>query len=109
MIWFFEPKDAAKASPSDTGVVENSSLNNYIRRVYDHQQDRRVAEAVAASLMAIEVEPASAAIYNELCASYNDLKQWADAVEACRTALELGPNLQLAKNNLARAQQGVEK
>ncbi len=109
MIWFFEPKDAVKTSPTDTGVVENSSLDDYIRRVYNHHQDRKYAEAVAASLMAIELGPTSAAAYNELCASYNHLKQWADAVAACRTALELDPNFQLAKNNLARAQQGIGK
>jgi tetratricopeptide (TPR) repeat protein len=44
--------------------------------------------------------------YNNLCVAYNSLQQWDNAIAAGERALQLDPNNQLARNNLAVAKQG---
>jgi len=44
------------------------------------------------------------AAYNNICAVYNGLHEWDNAIRACSKALELNPNFRLAKNNLSFAQ-----
>jgi len=44
--------------------------------------------------------------YNNICAAYNQLQQWDQAIAACQRALVIQPDFELAKNNLAAAQAG---
>jgi tetratricopeptide (TPR) repeat protein len=40
------------------------------------------------------------AAYNNICAAYNQLKEYDKAIEACNKAIELDSNHSLAKGNL---------
>ncbi len=51
----------------------------------------------------------SAIPFNNICVANNNLKHWAAAIEACKKALSLDPNMQLAKNNLAYAESSLKK
>jgi len=62
-------------------------------------------ETIAMAMRALEVNPRSTAAYNNICAAYNALEQWDEAVPACEAALEIDPALELAGNNLALARQ----
>lgn len=50
---------------------------------------------------AIKQKPNFPEAYNNICAAYNEMKQWDKAIEAGKKAVELSPNFTLAKNNLA--------
>lgn len=87
---------AALAAPSPQELADehlNLSLAAYNAREYP----KTIAEAE----QAIALRPADAAAYNNKCAAYNALGDYAKAAEACRRALEIAPDFQLARNNLA--------
>ena len=54
--------------------------------------------------MAVKAE--SAVAYNNICAAYNALKLWDQAIAACQRALAIDPSYTLAQNNLRAAQAG---
>ena len=47
--------------------------------------------------------------YNNMCASYNQLKEWDLARAACKNALTIAPNFKIAKNNLNWANRELNK
>ena len=51
-------------------------------------------------MKSLQIKPNNAVVLNNLCAAYNDLGKWQDAIQACSKALELEPDFKLAKNNL---------
>ncbi|CAL2082395.1 tetratricopeptide repeat protein [Tenacibaculum sp. 190524A05c] len=51
------------------------------------------------NVKSIEIKPTSIA-YNNICTCYNQLKEFKKAEEACKKAIDLNPNNNLAKNNL---------
>jgi tetratricopeptide (TPR) repeat protein len=65
-------------------------------------------KSLEAAQKALAVKPDSAIAYNNICAAYNALKQWDDAIAACGHALAIDPNFELAKNNLGVAVQAKQ-
>jgi Flp pilus assembly protein TadD len=53
---------------------------------------------------AARLRPGDFAVHNDYCVAYGLLKQKRAAVAACRRALEIAPDNQLARNNLAWVQ-----
>jgi protein O-mannosyl-transferase len=47
-----------------------------------------------------KTQPDYADAYSNICASYNQLKQWDKAIEACNKALKIAPDNKLANGNL---------
>jgi len=54
---------------------------------------------------ATQIYPHNPTIYNNLCFAYTLQKEYDPAIKACSQAIQLDPNFQLAKNNLAWATQ----
>jgi hypothetical protein len=72
------------------------------------QSERRYREgkydaAIQAAEEALRLDPLSAVAYNNIGASYGALGRWGDEIIACLKALQIEPELTLAKNNLAYA------
>jgi tetratricopeptide (TPR) repeat protein len=63
------------------------------------------ANCIEVARKALELRPTYAAAWNNIGAAYNAMQQWAEGVHAEQEAVRLDPNFQLAKNNLAWAQQ----
>jgi tetratricopeptide (TPR) repeat protein len=63
-------------------------------------------KSLEAAQGALALQPDPAVAYNNICAAYNQLKQWDKAIEACEKALAIRPNFELARNNLRAAQLG---
>ena len=61
-------------------------------------------KCVEAAQKALEMNPASAAAWNNICVAYVKLAHWDRAIGACRRALAIAPDYQLATNNLVWAQ-----
>ena len=51
-------------------------------------------------LKIIQLDSINKLAYNNLCACYNQKKQWLNAKNACEEALKIDPDFQIAKNNL---------
>jgi protein O-mannosyl-transferase len=69
-------------------------------------QAGRYAESIAASNKALSLVPGHADAWNNIFAAYNAIKRWDDAISACNEAIEIRPDCQLARNNLAWAVRG---
>lgn len=65
-----------------------------------HYRARRYSEAIVAAKQALRLQPNYAEAYNNLAASYAELKQWDEAIDAAQHALILKPDFTLARNNL---------
>jgi tetratricopeptide (TPR) repeat protein len=57
---------------------------------------------------ALKLKPNYAEAYNNIGSAYNILKNYDKAIEACKKALEIVPDYELAKNNLALALKNKE-
>ncbi|MCK6640238.1 MAG: tetratricopeptide repeat protein [Bacteroidia bacterium] len=88
-------KAAVDATPThDTWL--NLSLGYY--NVGNYAASRDAAQE------AVKIDPKSAAGYNNICAACTQLKDKQCAIDAGTKAVELNPEWELAKNNLAAAQ-----
>jgi tetratricopeptide (TPR) repeat protein len=58
---------------------------------------------IAACESALELKPDYDIAYNNLCSAYNGLKEWDNAIKTGEKGLQINPNNQLLKNNLAAA------
>lgn len=79
------------AANADTWL--NTSLGRYQMKDYPG--------TIAAAEKVLEMNPHSAPAYNNIGAAYAGMGQWKQALENVRHALEIDPNFQLARNNLA--------
>lgn len=86
-------RSVLKPSVRTAGYWVNQSLFEYRQAQYQL--------AIASARHALTIDPHSAAAYNNIGASYGELKQWKKAVRNERLALRYNPQLAIAKNNLA--------
>lgn len=94
-----EALSLAATSPSGRNHV-NASLELY--RAGDYEG------CVRAALQALKVQPGYHLAYNNLCAAYNKLGRWDEAIAAGVEAVRLGPNDVVARNNLVVARHGKQ-
>jgi protein O-mannosyl-transferase len=57
----------------------------------------------------LEIQPGNGSAYNNICAAYNQLKQWDSAIIVGKEGLKYIPDNQLLKNNIAFAQEEQKK
>jgi protein O-mannosyl-transferase len=69
----------------------------------------RFEECIRSSERALQLRPAYAEAFNNICAAENALGNYASAADACEHALALNPDFALARNNLAVAKAGLSK
>jgi tetratricopeptide (TPR) repeat protein len=85
------------------GLPSGRSHTEYLdlqRRLY---QEGRYAESAEAARLALRASPASAVGHHGLCVAYGGMGRWAEAVEACETAVALQPGYRQARQSLERA------
>ena len=66
-------------------------------------------KAIDVCIQLLKFAPNNKLAYNNMCASYNQLKEWDLAKTACQNALTIDPNFQIAKNNLNWANRELNK
>jgi tetratricopeptide (TPR) repeat protein len=72
-------------------------------------QARRFEDSIRASEQALQLRPAYAEAFNNICAAENALGNWASAADACERALEIAPGYTLARHNLELAKAKLAK
>lgn len=89
------------------GVVRLSTdtkmAQQYFNQAFALYQAGNFKASIDASVQSLRVRPGHADTYNLICVDYNNMKKWGEAIKACEKAIELRPDYELAKNNLAFA------
>jgi len=103
-----QPKDNLQIAIE--AVEQNKTAENYLMLSLRYYEAGQFEQCIEAAQKALALDPDYAAAYNNICASYNQLKMWNKGIEACKRALEIDPEFQLATNNLewALSQMKVE-
>lgn len=68
-------------------------------------QSQQHSLALTYFLRSLEKDPNSSLANNNICAEYNGLQQWDNALPYCQKAVDLAPDFQLAQNNLNYAKE----
>ena len=98
------PRPAAMPSVPAPDTAEGwlaLSLEQYLAHHFE--------ECIRSSEHALELRPAYAEAFNNICAAQNALGNYASAADACEHALALQPGYALARNNLAVAKARLPK
>lgn len=91
-------EEKAKKTPS-LDVLLNLSLKYY--------QNKEYQMVVNTSEKLLKSYPNTSTAYNNMCAAYNQMKKWKLGAEACKKAIKINPEFQLAKNNLKWATDNI--
>src|SRR5215510_9905416 len=97
--------DAAPAISAERSAQADALLAESVQ----HYQAKRFGDCLVTALKSAELNPGSARAFSNagICAGALDL--WDEALRQTQQALQLDPNFQLAKNNLAWIQQEKSK
>lgn len=79
---------------------EKTNQDLYIELSEKLYLNSQYEKAVDVCIQLLKFAPNNKLAYNNMCASYNQLKEWDLAKTACQNALTIDPNFQIAKNNL---------
>jgi len=90
--------DAISGKPPTAEEYINQSLQYYNQKQYEL--------CIAACVSALQIKPDYDLAYNNLCAAYNKLGEWDQAIETANRGLKINPNNERIKNNLAEAVKG---
>ena len=78
----------------------------YINASLYYFNNHRYQECIDACYKALALKPGYDLAYNNICASYNKLGKYYEAIAAAKKGLQSNPNNQFLKNNLAEALKG---
>jgi len=88
--------------------IKNSGLTagDYVNLSLYYFNSHRFAECIAACNTALALNPGADLAYNNICASYNKLGKWNEAIAAGTKGLQIAPGNKTLKNNLDTAIMG---
>jgi len=79
---------------------------DYVDLSLHYFNEQMFNECIKACNYALILKPGYDIAYNNICAAYNKLGQWDLAIAAAKKGLQLNPNNQVLKNNLAESLNG---
>jgi tetratricopeptide (TPR) repeat protein len=89
------PGGALSPQAASVARLLNLSLQQY--------QAGNYKECIRSAHLALEIDPRSAAAWNNIAAADSAMRNWPQAIAAAQKALAIQPNFTLARNNLAWA------
>ena len=95
--------DRADMAAAERQAKRSPTAENYLNLCRMYELNWRYLDSVAACKKALQLKPNSAEAYNRLTTAYVDLEMWDEAIPAAQQALQLNPDLPLARDNLARS------
>ena len=99
----FLAEESAESKASKTGLL---NAEDYINLSLHYFNTGMYAECIKACNEALAVKPGYDLAYNNLCASYNKLSEWDNAIAAAKKGLQANPKSIFLKNNLAESING---
>lgn len=81
--------------------IKLKSEKDLIQYSYSLYLEKKFADVILVSRLIISKNKKNAMAFNNLCASLNSLQRFEEGMNACQKSLEISPDFQLAKNNLA--------
>ncbi|MFN8276187.1 MAG: phospholipid carrier-dependent glycosyltransferase [Chitinophagales bacterium] len=90
------------------GLESSALVATLVNNSVTAYQAGRYVECVSLCKAALRVDSNQLVALNNLCASYNALHQFDNAIAVGKRALAVNPNFELAKNNVAVAEQGLK-
>ena len=119
-------EQALKLNP-DNQLAKNNLAVSYLRKDFQIQletlqdadqlielslkfyKEEMYNDCIKACEKSLKYKSNNSIAYNNICSSYNAMKQWQKAVEAGTLAVKYAPDYQLAKNNLAYSLRMLEQ
>lgn len=96
---------SASISPNDgAGSTLSAAEQTMLNQSFALYQAGKYQEAIATGQALVRANPNAASGWNNLAASYAKLGRWDDAIRCAQQALRIDPGHQLARGNLAYAQ-----
>jgi 4-amino-4-deoxy-L-arabinose transferase-like glycosyltransferase len=95
------PADSPRNAPAAKPGVVTDTASQLVARSLEHCRREQWTECVTTARAASRLEPLRAEAWNNAAVGYAGLQLWDDAERCARRALELQPDFQLARNNLA--------
>jgi len=80
---------------------------SYLAQSLELYQAGRYVDCIASARAALVLRPKFAEAWNNICAAYNQLGQYDEAISACEEALRSKPDFELARSNLEYARQNA--
>ncbi len=102
---WFQGQSLNKGASDDGVSPVPPSVAGYVDLSQTLHGQGRYEESIAAAKKALLIDDRSAEAWNNIAADEEGLHRWDEAIAAARRAIALRPDFQLAKNNLAWAQQ----
>ncbi len=93
----------------DTVKNRELSIEEYSNLSYYYYKLGFYNRCIEVSKELLKIDPKNINAYNNICASYNQLKEWELGAGACRKALNINPDFERAKNNLNWAIQALKE
>ncbi|MFD1292703.1 tetratricopeptide repeat protein [Lutibacter holmesii] len=87
--------------------AKNRTSNYFLNLSLTFYNDRNYLACINAAKKSIQINP-SADAYNNICAAYNQLKEFENAIEAGNKAIKLEPEHRLANGNLKYALNNIK-
>ncbi|MFD1292704.1 hypothetical protein ACFQ5N_02555 [Lutibacter holmesii] len=95
-------KELSKINSKQKILSSKELSNKFLENSLKHYQLGEYKLCIKEAKKSIQINP-SADAYNNICAAYNQLKEFDNAVEACNKAIKLEPAHRLANGNLKYA------
>ncbi|MGZ3811675.1 MAG: tetratricopeptide repeat protein [Mucilaginibacter sp.] len=95
-----------RSTTDDMIISKQYTAEEYVNQSLLYFNQKQYELCIAACVSALIVKPDYDLAYNNLCAAYNKLGQWDDAITLGEKGLKINPNNQRLKNNLAEAVAG---
>lgn len=86
-----------------------NTASELINLSLEFYREEMFMQCVLACEKSLIIRPNDPIAYNNICSSYNALQDWENAAKAGEKAVELDPESQLAKNNLAVALKNLKR
>ncbi|MDH7445049.1 tetratricopeptide repeat protein [Aquimarina sp. 2201CG14-23] len=94
-------------STLETQMKIRPTVNGYIQLSLLYYNKSDYFNCIQTSKKAIQLDPNNSIVYNNLCSSYNRLKMFDKAKEACEKSLAINNTSELTKNNLSVSINGI--
>lgn len=94
---------AQQELPEHGGASVAATAAGYINLSLYYFNNQRYQDCIDACNQALQLKPGYDLAYNNICASYNKLGKYGEAIAAAKTGLVYNPNNEILKNNLAEA------